>query len=36
MGMVTAGNNVVPMTAAKIAGKMAFDCIDHVPGVQAN
>jgi hypothetical protein len=32
----TAGNNVGPITGAKVAAKMAFDVIDHVPGVQAN
>ena len=36
MALATAGQNLPSITAAKVAGQMAFDVIDHVPGVQAN
>ena len=36
MSLATAGQNLPAITGAKVAGKMVFDIIDHVPGVQAN
>ena len=34
--LASAGSNMPAIEGAKIAGKSAFDIIDHVPGVQAN
>jgi hypothetical protein len=31
--LATAGNNLPAISGAKVAGKLAFDVIDHVPGV---
>lgn len=36
MSMATVGSNMPALGGARVAGKMAFDIIDHVPGVQAN
>jgi len=33
VSLSTGLNNIGPISSAKIAGKMAFDTIDHVPGV---
>ena len=33
MTLATAGNGLPAINGAKIAGKFAFDIIDHVPGV---
>jgi ATP-binding cassette subfamily B (MDR/TAP) protein 1 len=36
MSLATAGQNIPAISGAKVAGKMAFDIIDHVPGVQSD